>query len=203
MPKRGPARPKGGSTPEQLINAVLQLILEDGADAVTVGAVAHRADVALRTVYNHFPSREALLEAALDRIITEIEKALAVAGTDEGEPEERIRRFVVAAFVEFDRLGILLTRILSIRGVPQLERRLAELNQWRLARIDDIIRAIEAAGAGRLPPLQANLLAGALIGHGSWEALVQGGGLRGPRAGALLGDALVTALMQPTVSGND
>ena len=193
MAKRSALRPRDGSTGEQLISAVLQLMLEDGADAVTVGAVAERADVALRTVYNHFSSRDALLEAALERIISEIEAALAAAGIEEGAPEERIRRFVGAAFGEFDRLGILLTRILSVRGVPHLERRLAELNEWRLARIEDIVAAAEAEGAP-LEAVQANALAGALIGHGSWEALVQIGGLSGKRGGELLGRALANAL---------
>lgn len=196
MAKRSALRPRDGSTGEQLISAVLQLMLEDGADAVTVGAVAERADVALRTVYNHFSSRDALLEAALERIISEIEAALAAAGIEEGAPEERIRRFVGAAFGEFDRLGILLTRILSVRGVPHLERRLAELNEWRLARIEDIVAAAEAEGAVRLEAVQANALAGALIGHGSWEALVQIGGLSGKRGGELLGRALANALTQ-------
>lgn len=190
------AGPEAGSTPDQLINAVLELILEDGADAVTVGAVARRADVALRTVYNHFPSREGLLEAALDRIITEIEEALAAAGADEGDPTDRIHHFIVAAFGEFDRLGILLTRILSIRGVPELGRRLAELNRSRLARIAAIVDDIDAAGTARLPTDHAKALSGALMGHGSWETLVQTGGLSSKRAGALLGQALVTGLVR-------
>jgi AcrR family transcriptional regulator len=196
------AGPEAGSTPEQLINAVLELILEDGADAVTVGGVAERADVALRTVYNHFPSRAGLLEAALDRIITEIEDALAAAGADEGDPSDRIHHFVEAAFGEFDRLGILLTRILSIRGVPELERRLAELNRARLARIAAIVADIDAAGTGRFPAGQATALATALMGHGSWETLVQTGGLSSRRAGALLGEAIVTALVRPSGSGS-
>jgi AcrR family transcriptional regulator len=200
MPKRNALRPRDGSTGEQLISAVLHLLLEDGADAVTVGAVAQRADVALRTVYNHFSSREALLEAALDRIISEIEAALAAAGIEDGPPDERIRRFVAAAFGEFDRLGILLTRILSVRGVPHLERRLATLNEWRRARIEDIVDAAEAEGVARLGAVQANALAGALIGHGSWEALVQTGGLNGRRAGELLGRALANALTRPEAS---
>lgn len=200
MPRRSALRPRDGSTREQLISAVLHLVLEDGADAVTVGAVAERADVALRTVYNHFASREALLEAALDRIIGEIEAALAAAGIEAGHPDERIRRFVAAAFGEFDRLGILLTRILSVRGVPHLERRLAELNQWRLGRIDEIVRAAEAEGRARLPAEQANALAGAVIGHGSWEVLVHARGLSGKRAGALVGRALASALIRPESS---
>jgi hypothetical protein len=107
---------------------------------------------------------------------------------------------VTAAFGEFDRLGILLTRILSVRGVPHLERRLAELNDWRLARIADIVAAAEAGGAARLGTAQAHALAGALIGHGSWEALVQTGGLTGKRAGELLGRALANALIPPETS---
>jgi len=200
MPPSRPDRRTNGSTADQLIGAVLELVGEDGVDAVTVGGVAERADVALRTVYNHFPSREALFEAALERIITEIEQGLTAALADDGRPTERLTRFVTAAFSEFDRLGILLTRILSIRGVPEIERRLAELNRWRLARLAEFVRDIEAEGSARLPTDQAEALAAALIGHGSWEALVQSGGLSGKRAGALLGRALANALTRPALS---
>jgi AcrR family transcriptional regulator len=193
-------RRSNGSTADQLIGAVLELVREDGVDAVTVGAVAERADVALRTVYNHFPSREALFEAALERIISEIEQVVFAALTYEEPPAARLARFVTAAFSEFDRLGILLTRILSIRGVPEIERRLAELNRWRLARIADIVADLEAEGSARLPAEQAEALADALIGHGSWEALVQSGGLSGKRAGPLLGRALANALARPAPS---
>lgn len=196
MPKRSALRPRDDSTGEQLISAVLHLMLEDGADAVTVGAVAQRADVALRTVYNHFSSREALLEAALERIIGEIEAALAAAGIEDGEPDERIRRFVTSAFAEFDRLGILLTRILSVRGVPHLERRLHQLSEWRRVRIEHIVEAAATEGSARLEAVQANALANALIGHGSWEALVQVSGLTGKRAGELLGRALANTLIR-------
>lgn len=197
-PKGNAPRPTNGSTSEQLINAVLHLVSEDGADAVTVAAVAQRADVAPQTVYNHFSSRDALLEAALDRIVSETEAAFAAARIEHGEPVERLLRFVAVAFAEFDRLGILLTRVLSVRGVPRLEQRLAEVNEWRRARIEDIVQTIESEGVARLGFVEANALANALIGHGSWEALVGGGGLDGQRAGKLLGRALVNTLTRPS-----
>jgi hypothetical protein len=74
------------------------------------------------------------------------------------------------------------------------------LNEWRRARIEDIVDAAEAEGVARLGAVQANALAGALIGHGSWEALVQTGGLNGRRAGELLGQALANALTRPESS---
>jgi len=185
------------NTRQQLIDAVLELLMEDGADAVTVGAVAQRADVALRTVYNHFPSREALLEAALDLITSDIRTVLTEALPEDDPSEVRIRRFVSIAFDQFDRLGPLLTRILSIRGIPQLEARLAEVGRWRREQVDDIVSAACADGTARLEPEHATALIDALIRHGSWEALVQWGGLSAERAGELLGDALVTALIKP------
>lgn len=50
-------------THRRILDAVVRVVLDDGVHAFTVGAVAKRAGVAHRTVYRHFPTREALLEA--------------------------------------------------------------------------------------------------------------------------------------------
>lgn len=48
---------------EQLLGVSLNIIREHGTDAVTHAKVAKQACVAKTVVYNHFPNRDALLEA--------------------------------------------------------------------------------------------------------------------------------------------
>lgn len=45
-------------THESLLDALYDVVVEDGLAAATVAAVAERADVAIGTFYNHFDSRD-------------------------------------------------------------------------------------------------------------------------------------------------
>ena len=56
---------------EQLVSAALSLALRQGLDAVTVRAVADQADVSFGIVHYCFDSKDALVAALIERIITE------------------------------------------------------------------------------------------------------------------------------------
>jgi AcrR family transcriptional regulator len=49
-------------TRELIFNALVDVVLEEGVHAFSVGRVAERAGVSPRTVYRHFPTRQALLD---------------------------------------------------------------------------------------------------------------------------------------------
>ena len=52
---------------QQVLDAALRLIIEDGYGAVTMEAVAREANLAKPVVYNAYPGRTALLSALLER----------------------------------------------------------------------------------------------------------------------------------------
>lgn len=52
----------------RILEALADVIVTDGVAAFSVQAVADRAGVAHRTVYRHFPSREALLEGLTEHL---------------------------------------------------------------------------------------------------------------------------------------
>ncbi len=64
------------ATRRELVQATLDVAAEGGLDALTMQAVANRADVAVRTVYNYFDSREALIAAAMDRLTARTREAV-------------------------------------------------------------------------------------------------------------------------------
>ena len=70
-----------------LIDAALQLVGEGGPDAVSVREAARRAGVSPGAPFRHFPSRDALMNAAAEeaqrRLHAEIEAALAEAPADD------------------------------------------------------------------------------------------------------------------------
>lgn len=58
--------PSTQDTTARIVNALVDVISTDGITEFSVQAVADRASVSHRTVYRHFPSREALLEGITD-----------------------------------------------------------------------------------------------------------------------------------------
>ncbi|MGL5817052.1 MAG: TetR/AcrR family transcriptional regulator, partial [Phycicoccus sp.] len=54
----------------RIVDAVIDLVAERGMEGVSVRAVAGRAGVSIGAVQHHFPTKEAMLLAANDRIGT-------------------------------------------------------------------------------------------------------------------------------------
>lgn len=55
---------------DAVLNAVMELIVTEGAGAVTALRVADRACVARSTIYQHWPTSAALIRDTIDRLIT-------------------------------------------------------------------------------------------------------------------------------------
>ena len=62
-PTRGPKR---GVTPEDVVQAAVEIADEDGLAAVTMNAVATRLGFTTMAVYRYFPNKETLLDAVID-----------------------------------------------------------------------------------------------------------------------------------------
>ena len=58
------------ATRHRILRAVSALIAEEHPAAISVPAVARRADVGVATVYRYFPTKEALLDAAAREAVT-------------------------------------------------------------------------------------------------------------------------------------
>lgn len=90
-PNRSARRAK--RTRQAIVEAAEQLLTQKGAEAVTLAAVAERADVAVQTVYNRVGSRSALLVAVAARALEDNRKYMDAAyAATEGGARERIAR---------------------------------------------------------------------------------------------------------------
>ena len=102
---RGPREGDEGtpSVRTRILVATLQLVADEGVDAVTHRAVAARAGVSPGSTTHHFESREHMLEEAFTYYLregeSEIRATLLEVGRDETDPIRRIKR-QVAAIVE-------------------------------------------------------------------------------------------------------
>src|SRR5919201_5514999 len=93
------------ATAERNVEAILdaaEALLARGAAAST-SAVAAEAGVSRVTVYAHFPTREALLEAVVERVVHRATAAIDAVAIEEGAPLEALERLVGAAWGELER----------------------------------------------------------------------------------------------------
>jgi AcrR family transcriptional regulator len=63
-------------TREQIIDAAMRLFAERGYHATTIADIATAADVAPRTFFSYFPSKEAVVFHDVDRILDDLASAL-------------------------------------------------------------------------------------------------------------------------------
>lgn len=72
--RRARGRPRRLS-PETLLDAALALFAEEPAAEFTLGRLARRLDVPITSLYTYFPNRDALLDAAADRVFARFDWA--------------------------------------------------------------------------------------------------------------------------------
>ena len=87
---RRPRRPRGSLTPEGIVDAA-EAVAVQGFDAMSMRAVAARLGAAPMALYNHFGTRERLVDALLDRVLSRFDPPPA---TDDWI--EDLRRFARA-----------------------------------------------------------------------------------------------------------
>ncbi|MEV6928291.1 TetR/AcrR family transcriptional regulator [Dactylosporangium sp. NPDC051485] len=117
--------------------------LSRNADA-SVSEIAQAAGVGRVTLYGHFPSREALVEAAVMRVLSEGEKVLG--GLDlTGDPREALNVLIRSSWLLLAQASAVLEAALA--SLPP--GRVQELHAKPAQRVDDLIRRGQAEGVFR------------------------------------------------------
>jgi AcrR family transcriptional regulator len=135
----------GRLSAEDWAQAALDMIAEQGVAAVAVEPLARRLGVTKGSFYWHFPSRDALLQAALER--WEVMEQETVFGTLEAvaDPRDRLRALfrVVAHEV---KSHIIYSELLKALDHPTVQPVIDRVSQRRL---DYLTASFRQAGMGR------------------------------------------------------
>jgi AcrR family transcriptional regulator len=136
----------------KIIEAATDLVRRGGD--LSMSEVARLAGVGRVTLYGHFPSREALLDAVLDHGVAEAGRAIEAAQVDGDRPDEALLRLARSSWQVLNRY----------RGVRATATRMVDAEHLRrrhdpmLARVDQLI------GRGRRDGvIRADLPAGWLV----------------------------------------
>ena len=132
---------------EQLIDAALQVIVEQGYAGVSIEATARTAGVTRPVIYDHFPNLGALLQALIEREerIALEQLAQVVPEPDPGRRDDAlalltagIREFLEAVASRPSTWRIIL---LPLEGTPAIVRQHVETNRARiLERLQELVR---------------------------------------------------------------
>ncbi|MFG2842133.1 TetR/AcrR family transcriptional regulator [Kitasatospora sp. NPDC048296] len=144
---------------ERIVAAALRLIDEEGLDALSTRRLATELSVSGPSLYNHFATKDELLDAVVDSVIGEVDLSMFSGGADPGPPTGPAR---------------------PTTTWPEALRHWARSYRAALAAHPNIVPVL-AQGPGRRP--NALRLADAVFGH-----LVESGWPRGQatRIGALM-----------------
>lgn len=93
---------KARANRQAVIDAAREIVVESGPSALTLEAVAERADVAVQTIYNRVGGRSALLTAVAEAALEEGRGYMDEAYAASGSPEERLL-IAATAYARFAR----------------------------------------------------------------------------------------------------
>lgn len=160
-------RGRPGYDQDAVVAAAVDLFNRHGYEATSMGMIAERLGVSKSAIYHHVPSKEQLLEVALDRAIGELEAVLERPAARERAVDQRLE-YVLRAMVGVlvDELSNV-TLLLRVRGNTPMERRAMSRRRAFDHAVADLIQ--EAADAGALrSDLQPGVVTRLIFGMVNW-----------------------------------
>jgi AcrR family transcriptional regulator len=157
---------------DSILEATIQVLLSVGKERLTTTRVAHRAGVSVGTLYQYFPNKSALLQAALRRhlesVAAEVEQ---VSREERGAPLVQIVSRIANAFIEAKMRDLKTSAALHSVSSDVDGARIAREIGGRVNKI--IVSALMAAGEPlrKDPKLVASTIQAAMVGVG--RALVE------------------------------
>ncbi len=191
MQKRSQAR---DDVRRRIVAATIELHTEHGILGTSYRQIAERADVAVATVYNHFPSLDELVPACGEMLMQRLQPpspddADAVIG-DAADTQDRLERVARELFAFYERGGPHLDLFPGERDLPAMQ----EWEQYQRGTVEAFVRA---ALTGPRPSARVVRLVSALFDLSTFRAL-EGRGFDARSAAPIMARAAACLLERPS-----
>jgi AcrR family transcriptional regulator len=100
-PRKSPVQARSAASVDAILEATVQVLLHVGKERLTTTKVALRAGVSVGTLYQYFPNKSALLQAALKRHMDEITNAIELVCKEQrGRTLRQMATALITAFLQ-------------------------------------------------------------------------------------------------------
>jgi AcrR family transcriptional regulator len=140
---RPPRRADAERSIARILDAAVDALASD--PEASMAEIARRAQVVRATVYVHFPTREALLDAVTHRAVAEVAAVIEAADPYRGDPAEALARVVAASWRRLGRYHALVAINTQRHGHDELRERHTSV----LATLEPLIERGQADGTFR------------------------------------------------------
>ena len=174
-----------------ILDAGLQALASDPDSSIS--EIARRAGVVRATIYVHFPTRTALLDAVMEHATAQVVEAMRGAEPQRGEPVEALQRVLRATWRQLAQFHGLLALNTARLSAEELHRRHVPM----LDQIEPLIERGQKDGVFRRDlPVAWHLAVVRAIVHAA-SAAIEGGRLRESEAEAAMLSTAVAAISAP------
>ena len=161
---------------ETILNAAVQVFIEEGFDNASMDRIAERANASKRTVYNHFASKDTLIHAVISKFMGEQQALKQIPFNPKRRLEDQLSDFADAVLFTVNTPTYLgFSRILNAMFIREPEKTVAARAEFAPLE-DELERWIRDAVAARQlevpdPALATKVFYGMIEGTLSYPAL--------------------------------
>lgn len=113
-PRKAPSQPRSAQTVEAILTAAAHILEREGLEGYTTNAIAAKAGVSIGSLYQYFPTKDAVTVALIERemagVVDEATRALRLPDRDaalrqliEVAVHHQLRRPALAALLDFEQ----------------------------------------------------------------------------------------------------
>jgi len=164
-PRKSPVQARSAASVDAILEATIQVLLRVGKERLTTTRVAARAGVSVGTLYQYFPNKSALLQAALKRHLAEVTDVVErVCKEQKGRTLRQMVTALITAFLQA-KMRDAKTSVALYSVSSDLDA--AKIVQQMGVRFNKAIVQMLATASEPLttdPQLVASMLQGAMVG---------------------------------------
>ena len=165
-------RGRPGHDQQSVLRVAIELFNRQGYDATSMGDLARELGLTKSAIYHHVPSKEHLLESAIDEALDALTASLDVVAATPGlDAGQRLRAAVRGSVVVLVEHLPAVTLLLRVRGNTPAEKAALRRRREIDDRLAEMVRAAAEAGAIRAdldPLLTSRLLFGMVNSMTEW-----------------------------------
>jgi AcrR family transcriptional regulator len=121
-PKKQATQPRARATVDALLEATARILVKEGYDRASTNRIANAAGVSIGSLYQYYPSKEALVAGVVDRHMQDMTNVLhGELAKVMAQPVKTATRKLVATMIDAHRVDPKLHRVL-VEQIPRVGR---------------------------------------------------------------------------------